>query len=391
MRDGAAAPPGPAEMARLWLLDGGLQFWATRAFDSTFGGCVEALTIDGLDAEAAFKRTRVAWRQIYVFAHAACEGYPYGLDDAVRTANWMWTRAWRGDGAGFVRVLTRDGGILDPTIDLYDNAFAIFALAWLYRATGQAQFLRGARRALAATRKTLLRTDGLSYWSDESRSPELDQNPHMHLYEACVEAASAFGEEAFFSETARLNALFDRSLYDGASVAELYRNDYRRLPTAEGGKIMPGHLFEWAWLLAREHQCANGKERREEIANLCHFAEAFGITPTTGLVANEITVEGAPIDPGTRAWNNAERVKGLIAVGGGERVRSAIKALVTRHLLLSRPGMWRDAIDGAGAIVGSMVPASSLYHLVSAILSLPNPAPSDVSAQTVGDSRIEIA
>lgn len=346
--------------------------------------------MEGLDAELAFKRTRVAWRQIYVFAHAACEGYPCGLDDSVRTADWMWTRAWRADGAGFVRVLTRDGNVLDPTIDLYDNAFAIFALAWLYRATGQGRFLNGARRALAATRTTLLRNDGLSYWSDERRSPMLDQNPHMHLYEACIEAASALGEEPFFSETARLNALFDRWLYDGASIAESYRDDYSRLPTAEGGKIMPGHLFEWAWLLAREQQCANGRARIEEISSLCHFAETFGVTPATGLVANEITVEGAPIDLGTRAWNNAERVKGLLAAGDGEKVHSTLRALVTRHLLISRPGIWRDAIDDTGSMVRSLVPASSLYHLVSAILSVPYPARSEASVQTAGNICIEM-
>ena len=67
------------ETIRSWMFDQALPFWAAHGLDADNGGYVEQLTLDGADAGVAFKRTRVAARQIYVFSHAAVMGWKAGL------------------------------------------------------------------------------------------------------------------------------------------------------------------------------------------------------------------------------------------------------------------------------------------------------------------------
>jgi mannose/cellobiose epimerase-like protein (N-acyl-D-glucosamine 2-epimerase family) len=43
--------------------------------------------------------------------------------------DYLINKAWNGPDNGFARKLTREGAPLDPTPDLYDHAFVLFALS----------------------------------------------------------------------------------------------------------------------------------------------------------------------------------------------------------------------------------------------------------------------
>lgn len=112
-----------------------LPWWAANGLDRKHGGYVEQMTLDGRDAAVPFKRTRVTARQIYVFSHGFMLGFEKGVDLARHGFDFLVSKTWQGPDKGFVRTLTREGAPLDPTPDLYDLAFVLFAFAWFHRAT----------------------------------------------------------------------------------------------------------------------------------------------------------------------------------------------------------------------------------------------------------------
>jgi mannose/cellobiose epimerase-like protein (N-acyl-D-glucosamine 2-epimerase family) len=118
------------------MFNAALPWWAANGVDREDGGYVEQVTPEGVDAGIAFKRTRVTARQIYVFSHAHMLGFAPGLDLAQDGVDYLAAKDVARPGQGFARKLTREGALLDPTPDLYDHAFVLFALAWHHKATG---------------------------------------------------------------------------------------------------------------------------------------------------------------------------------------------------------------------------------------------------------------
>ena len=109
-----------------WMFGAALPWWAANGLDRLNGGYVEQMTLDGRDAAADFKRTRVTARQIYVFSHGYMLGFDKGADLARHGVDFLVTKTWNGPDGGFARRLTREGGPLDPTPDLYDHRLRAF-------------------------------------------------------------------------------------------------------------------------------------------------------------------------------------------------------------------------------------------------------------------------
>jgi len=359
--------PSPAHV-RAWLFDAAAPLWLDAGVDGAQGGFHEALHFDATPSDPGFRRTRVAGRQIYVYAHAAILGWPSGLDAAHAAARRMAALHWR-DGAGFIRRAAPDGAILDPAIDLYDNAFAVLAFAWLYRATGDKWALEWAHRTLATVTRFLAQPIA-GCWSDEARAPPLQQNPHMHLLEACLAACDAAPEDDAFRVAADdLIALFKAHLFDGATIAELFDADWRRTPAVQ---VEPGHLFEWAWILAQHGRIAQ-VDHRETIRTLIDFGLAHGVDSRTGLVVASVDAAGRITDPQRRTWRNTELVKAIVAARdlgiaiAGADLDAAVATLFTHFLNAPVRGGWIDSFDADGAATAKDMPASTFYHVFLAL------------------------
>src|SRR3546814_2834039 len=83
-----------------------------------------------------------------VFSHAAASGLSdLGLDPARRAFAFLEAHAWDRDGGGWFHRLRRSGPPLDRAKDCYGHAFLLLAMAWLYRASGEAGVLRRDRKS----------------------------------------------------------------------------------------------------------------------------------------------------------------------------------------------------------------------------------------------------
>jgi mannose/cellobiose epimerase-like protein (N-acyl-D-glucosamine 2-epimerase family) len=354
---------------RHWMFDAALPWWAAKGVDRQHGGFVEQMTLDGHDAAAAFKRTRVTARQIYVFSHGHTLGFEKGLDTARHGVDFLISKTWLGNDRGFARRLTRDGALLDPTPDLYDHAFVLFALAWFYKAGKDGDAREWLHRTLDYV-EAHLRHPHIGFWHELPPKGPRQQNPHMHLTEACLAAFDATGEQRFADLAKELVGLFRTRFFDSQSqtLAEYFTDDLKRVAGAEGRIAEPGHQFEWAWIL---NSCRKtfGLDLAAEIRAVAGFAEKHGVDPASCATFNQVRDDGAPIDKGSRTWPNTERIKAAIALyelDGADpsaAIRSSASLLFDRYLSHTPHGTWIDAFDADGSPAASTVPASTLYHV----------------------------
>ena len=353
-----------------WMFNDALPFWAEHGIDRAHGGYVEQLTLAGRDAGVAFKRTRVACRQVYVFSHASVLGWGAGNALAEPGIAFLIEQAWQGPDQGFVRTTTREGSVLDPTPDLYDLAFVLFAFAWRHRAMGDRLSLEWMHRTLDFIEHRMRHPGGLGFHSELPPDGFRLQNPHMHLTEACLAAFEASGDKRFGDEALALVDLFQTRLFNRASgtLAEQFTDDWSRAPGEAGRLVEPGHQMEWAWILNSARKTL-GIDTAAEIRAAVSFAERYGVDPQTAATYNAVRDDGSPIDRGSRTWPNTERLKAAVALYELDEVDPApvidrtVDLLFDRYLAREPRGTWIDAFDAEGRPQSQMIPASTLYHV----------------------------
>jgi N-acylglucosamine 2-epimerase/mannose-6-phosphate isomerase len=364
---------------RAWLFEAALPLWGGVGVDRAGGGFVEELDLDGRPRELDYKRTRVTCRQIYVFSHAALMGWSDGA--ALSDHGYAFLRRAALD-EGWARRLTPDGRLLDATIDLYDQAFVLFALAWRRKLTGEAEPVVLAHRLVDFLQARIRAANGLGYTHEHAPGGWRWQNPHMHLLEASLAMAEASGEERFLELAGEIVGLFRGYFFDGHTLAEYFAADLQRAPGEAGRSVEPGHMFEWAWILAQYQKLAGDVGAASEVRSLVANAEALGVDPASQATYNEITPGGQVSNAASRAWPNTERIKGALALaeidGAGrfpQPAAAAARLLLDRYLNVTPRGSWIDLFDAQGAPVSRSAPASTLYHVALSFAEILRLAP----------------
>jgi len=353
-----------------WMFNDALPFWAEHGIDRAHGGYIEQLTLAGRDAGIAFKRTRVACRQVYVFSHASVLGWSAGNALAESGIGFLVEQAWQGPDKGFAKTTTREGAVLDETPDLYDLAFALFAFAWRHRAMRDKLSLEWMHKTLDFIEHRMRHPGGLGFQSELPPKGFRLQNPHMHLTEACLAAFEASGDKRFGEQARALVDLFQTRLFDltSATLAEQFTDDWTRAPGEAGRLVEPGHQMEWAWILNSARKLL-GVDTAAEIRAAVRFAERYGVDPQTAATYNAVREDGSLLDRGSRTWPNTERLKAAVALYELDEVDPApvidrtVDLLFDRYLAREPAGTWIDAFDAEGRPQSQTIPASTLYHV----------------------------
>lgn len=366
----------PCGEIRAWMFDAALPFWGSAGIDRRRGGFFEELDLNGQPTAVAFKRTRVICRQIYVFSHAAMLGWPEGHALATMGYDYLMAHAWLGPDKGWAKRLTADGDVLDPTPDLYDLAFVVFALAWRFKASGDTDALGRAHETLDFIERRLAHPSGEGFLHEWPASGPRVQNPHMHLLEASLVAFEASGDRRFLVQADALVALFRSRFFDGRTLAEYFTEDWRRLKTDQGRLVEPGHQFEWAWILGRYERLTGSNVTREASA-LVAFSERHGVDHETQVTFNQVRDDGTVTDGGSRTWPNTERIKGHLAMfeidgrtSSLPAVAGSARLLLDRYLAVTPQGSWIDHFDVGGRPVVASAPTSTLYHVFLAFAEI---------------------
>lgn len=365
----------PFAEIRHWLFSEALPLWADAGLDRVHGGFHETLDFKGAPGGSETKRVRVVARQIYVYSHASLLGFGDGARIADHGMRFLAAKAWQGE-AGWARTLTPDGAVRDATPDLYDQAFALFALAWRFKACGDEEARLFASRTLDVIDARFRHAGGEGFLNALPPDGPRQQNPHMHLLEACLAAYEAFGDARYAEVAEELTSLFTRRLFDSGSgtLAEFFNEDWSRSPGDAGRHVEPGHHFEWAWIL-NDRQRLLGGAMAPYIEQLVAFAERHGISEG-GFAVDAVRDDGAVLQGGSRTWPNTERIKGHLALfevaGHDPRapVTQAARLLLDRYFDVPVRGGWMDRFDADGRGIAKDMPTSTFYHVFLAFAEL---------------------
>nr|WP_235913828.1 AGE family epimerase/isomerase [Pseudoroseomonas coralli] len=338
--------------------------WLAHGVDWQAGAFHECLDLASLRCPATFRRLRVVTRQVFSFSLAHRHGLPRAAEAVELGIAFLRRRAAHPDG-GYAWRFALDGRVLDDRRDLYDHAFVLLALASAAAVLPAAALRQEALALDAFVEHRLTHAEG-GYL--ESLPPVLPrrQNPHMHLLEARLAAAEAFGEESFLAGATRLVALFRQRFFQPASgtLAEFYSDNLTAL--AKPHPVEPGHHCEWIWLLDWHARLAGGPAAPREAAALQAFVDAHGVDPGTRALRDQVGSDGTPLPGGARLWPQAERLKSAMLRRAAAPWDAPEAAAVLASYL--RPdGLWHERRLPDGTLSGEPAPASSLYHLSSAI------------------------
>jgi mannose-6-phosphate isomerase len=359
---------------RAWLFDTALPLWWHAGADHQGGGFHELLDLSGRPVVAP-RRARVQGRQSYVYSMAGQTGWQGPWQAAGAHGLAYLNTHYRTPSGLYCTLVTPEGTIADGTIMNYDQAFALLAMAWCWRADPRQDELVVASDDIVA-RLRRMRGHAAGGFVEAGAKP-FQSNPHMHLLEAAL-AWSEFHTSPTWRVLAGeivalcLSRFIDR---DGGYLREFFDETWAPAPGADGHVVEPGHQFEWAWLLERWSRLSGDGESHAAAVKL-YECGARGVNPSTGAAVDEMNEAFDVTRAGARLWPQTERVKAaLILAESGDRARyhadavAAAKVLWT-YLETPVPGLWRDKFRPDGTFLEEPAPASSLYHIACAIESL---------------------
>jgi mannose-1-phosphate guanylyltransferase / mannose-6-phosphate isomerase len=353
-----------------WLYTRALPLWWQTGADHGQGGFHELIAEDGR-AAGTFRRARVQGRQSYVFAQAGAMGWNGPWREAAPHGIAYLNKAYRQPDGQFCTLVSEHGDVLNTATMLYDQAFALMAMATIVKVMPEQSDLKAAAHALfdriVATRK-----HPAGGFAETGDKPFIS-NPHMHLLESLlawceVEPDGIWGQYADHVANLARTKFIDQQ---GGYLREYFDAAWAPASGPDGHVVEPGHQFEWAWLLMRWGKVRGHPEVRAEARRL--FAHGLkGIDSKRDAAIHAMNDRFEVTVPTARLWAQTERIKAALSLattGEEELIGEALKgaACLWRYLDTPVKGLWWDRFEPDGHFVREPAPASSLYHIICCI------------------------
>ncbi|MDR7333478.1 AGE family epimerase/isomerase [Roseateles asaccharophilus] len=365
-----------ADLDRLlssWLahaprLDGGFQLRFNRAWQ--------------VMPEAELELTGQA-RLVFAFAagHEITQDARY-LAAARRGADFLLAHFVDPVHGGFFHTVTPEGRPRATFKIAYGHAFALLALAQLYRTGKDARHRDAALRAWSAIQTGFF--DGQGGLFNECAADfkptrgVRTQNPVMHMFEALLALHQATGDAGVQAGARRLGDFVVYKLLQGqpesagggACIPEWFDDAWRPLPTrAAGGYIDLGHQFEWSHLLNTGAVISPvyGQVAERVLA----YALAAGYDDNDGGCGRRAFPDGGRVDMGKGWWQQAECLHALVvtarATGRNDLWRRYEQTLdlVRDQLVDAERGSWQAADALPCKRGGCKDEQPDPYHMVS--------------------------
>ena len=361
--------PALQERVRAWLRDEALPGWRLRGVDPETGAFVEARNLDGSPDLLASRRFRVQARQIFSFCYATELGLVEGVEDLVsRAAERMIADYWHDD-AGWIFAAAPDGSAVDQRREVYEQAFALLAFAWLHRVFRADRALDWIDRTLGFIERRCGDPRHGGFLEGVPPSLPRRQNPHMHLLEAMLELQEATGDEAYLGRAGAILELFRARFFDPArgTLGEFFAQDWT--PASTPQRVEPGHHFEWVWLLDRYGRATGAAV--PEMDALYDFALDHGVSPDDGFAFDQLLSDGSRVSGSKRIWPQLEMLKALVVqarrrrAGALDRIGPLVEALLQVYMVPGT-GCWHDRLGPDGRAEQAACPASGFYHVIVA-------------------------
>jgi mannose-6-phosphate isomerase len=355
-----------------------LPIWWEQGADHQRGGFQESLSQDGQPISAN-RRARVQARQIYAYATSRRLGWNGPWRTAVQQGLQFFLSYYRLPNGLFRTLVHPEGTPADNTVWLYDQAFALLALAEASRAFPDRTELPGiAWSLIEALESRRLPAGG---FREASHDHPFQSNPHMHLLEACL-AWRAIDDDPlwdrFIDEIGELS--LSKFIDKNGALHEFFAEDWSLQSGVAGRIVEPGHQFEWAWLLERWSRLRGREDAHCAAQRLFEIGKCHGVDIQRGVAFDQILDDFSIHQSGARLWPQTERIKAAVilsqsadSVGGKDDfLKDAAAGIygLKKYLDVPVKGLWRDKMKADGDFVEEPAPASSFYHIVCAVSEL---------------------
>lgn len=359
--------------------------WIGRAADARQGGFFDALDSEGIPLAEAPKTTLAQARALFTLAHLALVTHRSEFVDAAEHAHDFMAAALHDPvNGGYVRAVTREGRPTgnpeDRVTRSYDMSFVVLALATYARLTGRADVHARLDAAWGTVQFRL--TDpvtGLLLEDDAVRDPAAAdapmraQNPHMHMFEAALQAHEMTGDPRWLPRAAELADLGLRHFLDAptGTVAEFRAPDLSPVAGPAGSLREIGHQCEWAWLLYRHARLSGDSSRLVSADRMMDFALRHGFChegPMRGAAFDAFDLADRRAVPTFLLWPQTEAGKAFAVLHEARDAYAAERAHDLMSLIASRyftaDSLACNQLDLSGRVLQPMALTRLLYHVV---------------------------
>lgn len=387
--DLSIAPHQPTDTSKVedwveWFWTAFLPGWVRRAHDPDSIGFFDLLDQNGQPAQSDRRTLLAQARLLFTFSHLALLSDNAAYHAAAQIARDALSAFAKGPGLYRRSVMATGQTTGIPSDELaysYDQSFVILGLSTWGRLHPD-QDVAAELEACWITIETTL-TDpatGLMLEHDgrfdpsAATAPNRAQNPHMHLYEAALQAHEMTGKTIWLTRAAAMRAKALTWFFDTTSgtITEFLTPDLSPLPNREGTRREVGHQCEWAWLLLREVDLGGDPAMRDVAARLLDFADRYGFAtdgPLQGAAFDAIAADTGWRENTFLLWPQTEAIKtyAVRAAQGdyGEKARSLTR-LLFRHYFAGRAAYANQLDEKAQAIWPDAL-SRLHYHVVLAL------------------------
>jgi mannobiose 2-epimerase len=357
------------------LLTDILPFWLQYAIDDEYGGfrgrIANNLTIDPHADKGVILNTRIMWTFSKAYSVYSDPAY---LATARRAYEYLDHFFWDPDFGGVYWMLDYAGHPADTKKRIYGQAFAVYALAEYYHATGDAEALGKALRLVEQieTASHDARNGGyfetyVRDWtlaadqrlSDVDMDEKKSMNTHLHLLEAYAALLRFHEDETVRLRLRELIEIFlDHIIHPMTSHFILFFDEKWH---PRSGKISFGHDIEGSWLLVEAAEILGDPAVLERVRSVAvEMAQAVyeqGLDSDGGLMY-EADATGI-INTDKHWWPQAEAVVGFLnayQISGRRHFLDAAEqswAFIEKFIIDHEYGEWfwlvsKSKVPGAG-------------------------------------------
>ena len=358
---------------RKWLDEDALPLWWEAGSARPDGGFYERL---GQDAKPVFsddRRARVQPRQAYCFAAAGQHGWQGPWKDALLHGLSWFEKVYRLENGLYGNLADQTGRLIDPSFDLYNQAFALFAAA---QAAASLPELRDEMRGRALDILAILERDYRHPVAgfEEANPPRtpLCSNPHMHLFEAMLAWEVQDPDGPWSALADEIADLALNRFIDGGNggLREFFAHDWTPYEGEKGRIMEPGHQFEWFSLVMGEPALFAGSALEAALRRAFAFAQRHGVAAGTLGVGAALAADGTLQDATQRIWAQTEFGRAL-AVEGSARSLDTLALWTERfRSRFLHDGGWHEVLGPGGEVLRADMPSTTPYHLLGAYQAL---------------------
>ena len=232
---------------------------------------------------------------------------------AQNAADFIILNMSRQDGLGWYKAVNEKGKAVNQSVHSYGYSAAIFALAHVYRITGDNRYLKnaldtwqsGAWRGLDAAREfhangAIPDVDVKKAWS---------QNPYMHLFEALLMLQEVSQSQQVLSDiTAMAQFLRERLIQPCECLPEWFNAP----GVGPHSDLYLGHQIEWAFLLSQAVDQGLDPSYLAVANGLLDYALRYGLDRQSGGLRAESKVTGEISNSAYWWWAQAELMRAAV-------------------------------------------------------------------------------